>query len=174
MRGRAAIVVLFIAAVLFGCNGDEKSSPAQTAATPDQHTPPMDALTAPPLTTELPSGSSSAASLKAGYFVCESGGQLRWFIDLQDLNSLWEPHPPGWRIPVQLDGGTHFRYQASKALDSGWCRSSSSMQEHAVEMLEDCDNNLPYPNGGCRKIRTRAAGSTSWTEWYTFGDALPS
>lgn len=54
----------------------------------------------------------AADKLKPGYVVCESGGQLRWFIDLKDLNELWKPHKkalevarsPGWRPSLRIAG----------------------------------------------------------------------
>jgi TonB family protein len=33
-------------------------------------------------------------------------------------------------------------------------------------VLENCDKEFPYPNGGCRKVRVQGE------DWYTFGDAL--
>ena len=110
----------------------------------------------------------SAQQLRPGYVVCESGGQLRWFIDLKDLNELWKPHQVPWKLPVRLDGGTNFGPQARKALQAGWCKTSAELARSNVISTDSgsCDKDLPYPNGGCRRIRIGSAA------WYTFGDAL--
>lgn len=109
---------------------------------------------------------SGQLGLEPGYVLCESGGQLRWFIDLEDLNSLWGPHPEDWELPVMLDGGKYFGSEARKAIAQGWCHPTADMRGR-VEVLENCDEHLPYPNGGCRKVRVGGNG-----EWYTFGDAV--
>lgn len=115
---------------------------------------------------------SSADTLKPGYVVCESGGQLRWFIDLKSMDDLWKPHPKNWKLPVHLDSGTHFRSEAAKALQRVWCTATSDLGSYTAEVLENCDKHLPYPNGGCRKIRIHPGKSQHWTTWYTFGDAI--
>jgi hypothetical protein len=108
-----------------------------------------------------------AASLKTGYVLCESGGQLRWFIGLDSISDLWKPHPDNWKMRIRTTSS-----EARKGLSSGWCATTDDMDFFTVEVLENCDKHLPYPNGGCRKVRVRPAKSNHWTIWYTFGDAL--
>jgi hypothetical protein len=109
---------------------------------------------------------AQAEQIRPGYVLCESGGQLRWFVDLKDLNELWRAHRQPWKVPVNLDGGVHYKFQAEKSFQQRWCQPSSAVAQRQVVVVESCDSSLPYPNGGCRKIRL---GST---QWYTFGDAL--
>jgi hypothetical protein len=119
------------------------------------------------LTTIAIASTAHAAGLKPGYVLCESGGQLRWFIGVDSISDLWEPHPDDWTIPIQTTSA-----EARKALSSGWCATSDNMESFTAEVLENCDKHLPYPNGGCRKVRVRPAKSDHWTTWYTFGDAI--
>ena len=113
------------------------------------------------------SAGAGAARLRSGYVICESGGQLRWFIGVHDFSELWEPHPDDWKMPINTSSA-----EARKALHRVWCSTTDGMEFFAVELLENCDKHLPYPNGGCRKVRLRPANSNHSTTWYTFGDAV--
>ena len=118
---------------------------------------------------------SSQHRLAPGYVVCEFGGQLSWFLGLDGVTDLWsgsrEVYSAQDKVPVRLGAS-----KARKPLADGWCHLTDDLYYFTVQVLEDCTTLLPYPNGGCRKIRMRPvtpeAEAAHWTEWYTFGDAV--
>jgi hypothetical protein len=61
----------------------------------------------------------------------------RWFIDLKDMNTLWEPHRKEWRLPMKLDGGALFGPQAEKALTNGWCKRTADLRRAPVQSVEN-------------------------------------
>lgn len=123
-------------------------------------------------TTDSAQPTPVTARLEQGYVLCESAAQLRWFIDVQTASESFEPQPSPWTMTVHPDGSAASRSEAVRAHQEGWCTRTDEMETFRVEILEDCDDAVPLPNGGCRQFRMAPAGLDHWTTWYTFADAI--
>lgn len=159
-----AHIIVAIGLLAGACQSGETEPGTATGSSPVSESAPA---VAPPqrLADTLPPA-PPAPSLQAGYPLCESGGQLRWFIKARTISELFNSHPTPWKMEIYPNGSPYSEYEAAKAFAQGWCTLTTNYTSSSLAVIEDCNHTLPMPNGGCRKIRVDSR------EWYTFGDAI--
>lgn len=122
------------------------------------------------------------AQLRREYPVCKAGTQLTFFIStsvtdlygggsVPDSVRVYPKGHPGKTSSMMVNGRFQTVTKARKAFDLGDCQRPENVAGRSVTVVEDCTEDVPLPNGGCRQVRV---GGLDPAEWYTFGNALRS
>lgn len=114
--------------------------------------------------------------LRSDYPLCKVGTQMAFFMaptvtdlysgDAPDSVRVYPDGHPDKKASMEVGGRFVTVTQGRKAFEMGDCRPTDGLQGASVEVVEDCTETVPLPNGGCRRVRV------SGSEWYTFGDAI--
>lgn len=117
--------------------------------------------------------------LRPEYPLCRAGTQLTFFISpsvtdlygggVPDSVRVYPDGHPDKTASMMVNGRFQTVTKARKSFDLGDCRPPREVAGRTVTVVEDCTEDVPLPNGGCRAVRVDGLDPA---EWYTFGDAL--